>query len=105
MPVLSGRTIRSILFDLGDTLWSRKDLDVWQRVETASNTRAAALLRTCIASSGLPHLSLSDEELGKRLHASVHEHMRYAIRQNPHFEPNGGLAVVHALHKWGIELE
>src|SRR5207248_1205413 len=44
-------------------------------------------------------------ELGKRLHASVHEHMRYAIRQNPHFEPNGGLAVVHALHKWGIELE
>jgi HAD superfamily hydrolase (TIGR01549 family) len=92
------------LFDLGDTLWSRKDLDVWHRVEIASNSRAAALLRTCVPPSILPHLSPSDEELGRRLHESVEEYIRSAIRRNPHLEPNGGQAVVAALRKWGIDL-
>lgn len=105
VPALAGRTIRCILFDLGDTLWSRKDLDVWHRVETASNMRAVALLRTCLPSSALSHLSSSDEELGQRLHESVEECIRSTIRQNPHFEPNGGQTVVSALRKWDIELD
>jgi HAD superfamily hydrolase (TIGR01509 family) len=105
MPALTGRTIRCILFDLGDTLWSRRDLDVWRRVETASNMRAAALLRTCVAPSVLSHLSASDEELGKRLHETIEADIREAIRQNPYIEPDGGQAVVHALHKWGIHLD
>jgi FMN phosphatase YigB (HAD superfamily) len=105
MPVLTGRTIRCILFDLGDTLWSRKDLDVWRRVETASNMRAASLLRTCVAPSVLPHFSASDEELGQRLHEAIEAYIREAIRQNPYLEPDCGQAVVHALHKWGIHLD
>ncbi len=105
MPVLTGRTIRSILFDLGDTLWSRNDLDVWHRVETASNMRAAALLRTCVAPSVVSHLSASDEELGKHLHEAIEADIREAIRQNPYLEPDGGQAVVHALRKWGIHLD
>ncbi|GAC1380140.1 MAG: hypothetical protein NVSMB33_05890 [Ktedonobacteraceae bacterium] len=101
IPALTGRTIRCILFDLGDTLWSRKDMVAWQQMENASDTRAAALLRTYVASPVL--LDMPDTELGKRLHKAVDTCMRNAIRQEPYLEPNGGLAVVQALQQWGIE--
>jgi HAD superfamily hydrolase (TIGR01509 family) len=101
IPALSGRTVRCILFDLGDTLWSRKDMAVWEQVENASNTRAAALLKEYVTSPSL--LNVDEAVLGKRLRESVDECLRNAIREEPDLEPHGGLAIVQVLHQWGIE--
>ncbi|HVB24238.1 MAG TPA: HAD-IA family hydrolase [Ktedonobacteraceae bacterium] len=101
IPALAERTIRCILFDLGDTLWSRKDLAVWQRMEYDANDRAVALLRTCTDASRLPELD--DTALGKRFRKSVEKHLRTLVRQNLELEPEGAVAVAHALQQWGIE--
>lgn len=100
LSALTGRTIRCILFDLGDTLWSRKDMTVWQRMETAANEQAAAFLRKYISSSFL--LSLTDVELGARLHEAIDEQIRTFIRQEPELEPNSELAVAQVLEHWHI---
>jgi HAD superfamily hydrolase (TIGR01509 family) len=101
IPALTGRIVRCILFDLGDTLWSRKDLNVWERVETESNLRAVALLRKCVAAKFLP--GMTDIELGKRLRESVDERLRNTIRQDPDLEPDGGPVIVQVLLHWGTE--
>src|SRR5438067_2624419 len=101
IPALAGRTVRCILFDLGDTLWSRKDMVVWERMENASNVRAVAVLRKCVISPSLPNLD--EVALGKRLRESVDEHLRNLIRQEPGLEPRGGLAIVQVLQQWGFE--
>ncbi len=102
VPALHGRTIRCILFDLGDTLWSRKDASVWQRMEGASNQRAVALLRQYIAPALLP--ALDDETLGQRLRDALNEQVRAAIRLDPMHEPDCALAIVQGLRGWGIEI-
>ncbi len=100
LPALSGRSIRCILFDLGDTLWSRKDMAAWQRMEEDAHIRAAVRLRQLVAS---PFLSARNEvELGKRLREAVEENLRIMICQEPDFEPDGGLAVIRTLASWGI---
>lgn len=101
VPALRGRTIRCILFDLGDTLWSRQDASVWQRMEGASNQRAVALLRQHVASTLLP--ALDDKTLGQRLRDALDEQVRTAIRLDPAREPNTALAIVQALRQWGID--
>lgn len=101
IPALAGRTIRCLLFDLGDTLWSRKDMVVWQQQENVANLRAVRLLRTFVATQHL--LDSSDEALGKRLRDAVEEHLRDMIRQEPDQEPNTGLAIVQVLRHWDIQ--
>lgn len=101
LPALAGRTIRCILFDLGDTLWSRKDIGVWQRMEYDANGRAVALLRTCTDASCLP--ALDDVALGKRLRKAIEKHLLTLVRQNLEIEPEGAVAVAHVLQQWGIE--
>jgi HAD superfamily hydrolase (TIGR01549 family) len=101
VPALNERIIRCILFDLGDTLWSRKDANVWQQMEGASNQRAVALLRQHVSPALLP--TPDDDILGQRLRDSLDEQVRAAIRLDPGREPNGALAIVQALRQWGID--
>ena len=101
IAALTGRTVRCMLFDLGDTLWSRKDMFVWEQVENASNTRAVALIRKRFGPSCLPQSN--EVALGKRLRESVDECLRDCIRREPELEPHGGLAIIQALQQWGIE--
>ena len=101
IPALAGRTVRCILFDLGDTLWSRKDMAVWERMENASNVLAVTVLRKCVTSPFLPNVN--DSALGKRLRESVDECLRNLIRQEPGLEPRGSRAIVQVLQQWGIE--
>lgn len=96
---LAGRTIRCLLFDFGDTLWSRRDLEQWRRMENASNARAAVLLRD-IAGDRWP--ALSDEVLGRQLHEAIDDQMRFLIRRQPYTEPNGGAVVAEVLRIWQI---
>lgn len=101
IPALAGRTVRCILFDLGDTLWSRKDLAVWQRMEYDANGRAVAILRTCTDASFSP--ALGDVALGKRLRNSVEKYLLTLVCENPEIEPEGAVAVAHVFQQWGIE--
>ena len=101
IPALAGRTVRCVLFDLGDTLWSRKDMAVWERMENASNVLAVTVLRKCVTSPFLPNMN--DSALGKRLRESVDECLRNLIRQEPGLEPQGSRAIVQVLQQWGIE--
>ena len=100
IPALAGRTIRCLLFDLGDTLWSRKDMAVWQQQEGAANLRAVAVLHKLASPVSLP--AISENELGHRLRYAVEERLRVMIRQNPDLEPSTDLAVVQVLQQWGI---
>ena len=99
--MLTGRTVRCILFDLGDTLWFRKDLVLWQQLENASNIRAVSLLTQLVDSAYLP--DVIDTALGQRLRDSVDEQIRIMIRQNPDFEPDCAYAVTQVLRQWGID--
>ena len=101
IPTLTGRTVRCLLFDLGDTLWFRKDLAVWQQLENASNVQAAALLRQTVAPVSL--LDRSDIALGQHLRDATDEQIRIMIRQDPGLEPDCAHAVVQVLQQWSIE--
>ena len=101
IPSLTGRTIRCILFDLGDTLWFRKDLAVWQQLENASNIRAVALLKQLVTSAY--QSDVIDTAPGQRLRDSIDEQIRTVIRQNPDFEPDCAYAVTQVLQQWGID--
>jgi len=99
IQTLAGR--RCILFDLGDTLWSRKDAATWNQLEVLANHRAALLLREHAGSQSLPHLD--DDTLGKRLREALDEHIRTLKRWNPEIEANGPLATLQVLQQLGIE--
>ena len=99
IQTLAGR--RCILFDLGDTLWSRKDAATWNQLEVLANHRAALLLRKHVGSQPLPHLD--DDTLGKRLREALDEHIRTLKRWNPEIEANGPLAMLQVLQQLGIE--
>jgi hypothetical protein len=101
IPSLAGRTVRCILFDLGDTLWFRKDLAVWQQLENTSNVNAVTLLRQFVAPTYLP--DTSKIVLGQHLRASIDEQIHILIRQNPELEPDCASAVLQVLQRWGID--
>lgn len=87
-----------MLFDFGDTLWSRRDLERWRCMENASNTRAAALLRSLAGHDSWP--DLSDGVLGRNLHAAIDERMNWLIRHQPYTQPNGGMVTMEVLRRW-----
>ena len=101
LPALAGRTIRCFLFDLGDTLWSRKDMHVWQQLETEANVRAVTHLRHCADAARLP--DLDDVALGQRLREMVDVYIRTHIQQDPENEPDVAAAIASVLHQWGIQ--
>lgn len=100
VPTLSGREVRCILFDLGDTLWTRKDKASWKHLEAVSNQRAAALLCQHIDPTSLP----TDDPvvLGNRLREAMEEQVRHRVRSNPEIEPDGISIVKKALKRVGI---
>jgi len=98
---LKGRVVRCILFDLGDTLWRRKDFKDWERLEASANQRAVALLRERVASQ-LP-ANLDDLALGLRLRDAFNQYVRTLIRRNPDIEPEGASVAMETLLQLGFE--
>ncbi len=93
--------MRCVLFDLGDTLWSRGDITSWERLEACANQRAVVLLRERVASQ-LP-ANLDDLALGKRLRESFSQYVGALIRRDPEIEPEGPVVAMETLRQWGIE--
>lgn len=99
-PALNGRTIRCILFDFGDTLWTRKDKATWYRLEQAANQTAVAVLRSHLPASYLP--ALDDSKLGLETRRAIDHAIREKKRQDPEHEPNFVALVQEALRSIGI---
>ncbi len=101
MPeALLGREIRCLLFDLGDTLWYRRDQASWDQQEEASNVYAIRLLRQRLS---LAHLAdLDDRSLGQRLRRTFDLAIGEAIRRAPLLEPDAGEVIASVLQNWGL---
>lgn len=99
-PTLNGRTIRCILFDFGDTLWTRKDKATWYQLEQIANQNAVALLRTRFSPNSLP--ALNDVKLGLETRRAIDHAIREKKRQDPEHEPNFITLVQEALRAIGI---
>jgi HAD superfamily hydrolase (TIGR01509 family) len=100
VPALSGRTIRCILFDFGDTLWTRKDSAVWYAQEQEANRLTVALLRSRVKAIHLP--ALDDGMLGDEVRKAVERQIRDFKRQNPEYEPDFIQMTLQGLRKVGI---
>lgn len=99
-PTLTGRTIRCILFDFGDTLWTRKDKATWYQLEQTANQNAVTLLRSHFSPAALP--ALDDIKLGLEIRRAVDHAIREKKRQDLEHEPNFITLVQEALRSIGI---
>lgn len=96
VPTLTGRAIRSILFDFGDTLWTRNDETTWRHAERAGNQRAIAVLRKHFAT--LP--TTDTTTFGDQLRRMAAKHT--SKMQPPGYEPDFALATLGALQELGL---
>ncbi len=99
----TGKTIRSILFDFGDTLWTRTDPLIWSQQEDAANLRTLALLRTQIEGA-VPALDAPHTDLltGRALRKAIERRIRDYKRLDPEHEPNFAHAACEGLQLFGI---
>ncbi|WP_189361911.1 HAD family hydrolase [Thermogemmatispora tikiterensis] len=97
--LVKGRIIRCVLFDLGDTLWYRKDQETWRRLEFAANCQAIALLRMHLESCSLP--DQDDVTLGRSLRVAFDAQTRARIRRDPSHEPDGAEIAMETLAQLG----
>jgi HAD superfamily hydrolase (TIGR01549 family) len=96
----SERNIRCILFDLGSTLWTRKEERVEQVCERIANLHAVlALFRH--AGSGF-HSEMDVDELGQLLRKNFERQIRVKTRQNVEYEPDFTLAAMDALQQLDV---
>jgi FMN phosphatase YigB (HAD superfamily) len=75
---LQGRTIRALLFDLGNTLWTYAQPPDWEKLEQEANLRISSILRnefafTTETDAGLLALS---QQFRTALVPTIKEHMR-----------------------------
>jgi HAD superfamily hydrolase (TIGR01549 family) len=99
-PSIAGRTIRCLLFDVGETLWTRINKETLRNLEHVSEQRAISILFQRIPAS--PHHPSNTFHLGKQLRHAVDEHTYRATRQKPGYEPDFALAAQQALHELGF---
>jgi FMN phosphatase YigB (HAD superfamily) len=98
--MIKGHRIRCILFDLGNTLWTRKDKSTLLSIEDTSNLNAVKVLRRFTSDK---ELSLMESRtLGALLRRSVERQIRFETRHNPGYEPDFVLTTMKALWKLGI---
>jgi HAD superfamily hydrolase (TIGR01509 family) len=96
--MINGRAIRCLLFDLGSTLWTRRE-DTAAQAERAAHERAGNLLRGAIGHKFFP--TLDDGALGALLYQTIGKHMRQERLLRPGYEPDSTLATTRALLELG----
>ena len=99
MPALTGRTVRCILFDLGNTLWAYKDRTMRKASEKIAQQQAVALLHSRFDPHSFP--DVDNDTLIDQLFEDVEQQM-YAPRPDMRVVPDIILAAVTALQKIGF---
>ena len=92
--------IRSILFDLGSTLWTSADKAAWLSLEQTSNLMAVKALLSFTNDKALS--SMETHTLGTLVRKAVEKRIRLEARHNPGYEPDFVLATMEALRQLGI---
>jgi HAD superfamily hydrolase (TIGR01549 family) len=86
-----------MLFDCGETLWTRNDKLVCHALEQVANWRALALL---YAQSGSQTIQIT----GEQLRSAVETRVRQLRNVTPEHEPDFALATLEALRQLGFSL-
>jgi len=97
---LRGRTIRCILFDLGNTLWTYVDQASLDKVENTVTQRAIDFLNQHLAPE--QQLKMTTVSYCKQLRAAIHAKIFELSRLHPKAEPDPALAVQEALLELGF---
>lgn len=100
VQTLTGRTIRCILFDFGETLWTHTDQATWHILEQTTNKQAIAILLEHLAHDTLT--STDTILLGKQLRQAVDDQTRLMRNQAPAYEPDPSLVTTEALLQLGF---
>lgn len=100
VPTLTGRTIRCILFDFGETLWTQVDQATWHTIEQGVNRQSAKLLLEHRAADVLTEEEL--DGLGNRLRSAVQTQVRSMAQQTPGREPDFAQATIDAVAQLGF---
>jgi HAD superfamily hydrolase (TIGR01549 family) len=95
---LHGRTIRCILFDCGETLWTHPYKDILQHEENIANQRTATLLHHSIDRKDFP--PKDDEAL--ELRATIYKLMNQFKNEHPYAEPDFAHVTTEALVQLGF---
>ncbi|GAC1399624.1 MAG: hypothetical protein NVS4B12_19070 [Ktedonobacteraceae bacterium] len=99
VPALEGRTVRCILFDLGNTLWTYKDRAMRNAAEKIAQQQAITILRSHVDPHSFP--KIDDTALVKQLFEIIEQQM-YAIRPHMRIVPDITSATVEALQTLGF---
>ena len=99
VPALEGRTVRCILFDLGNTLWAYKDRAIRKTSEKKAQQQAVALLRSRVDPRSFP--DVDDDTLIDQIFESIEQQM-YATRPDMRVVPDIISAAVTALQTLGF---
>jgi HAD superfamily hydrolase (TIGR01509 family) len=97
---LKGRTIRCILFDLGNTLWTHVNQACWDKVEQAATQRAIDFLSQHLMPE--QQLKVTTVAHGKQLRAAIRAKIFELSRLHPGAEPHPAFAVQEALLEFGF---
>jgi HAD superfamily hydrolase (TIGR01549 family) len=99
VPALAGRTIRCLLFDCGETLWTRREKPLLHALDQAAGWRALALLYMHFDPQDYPFAATLT---GEQLRKAVDSYVRKLSRQLPEHEPNFAIATAEALRQLGF---
>ncbi len=97
---LKDRTIRCLLFDLGNTLWTHVNQTSWDKEEQAATQRAIDFLSQYITPE--QQLKVSTSFHGQQLRAAIQAKISELSRLHPGTEPNPCYAVQEALLDFGL---
>ncbi|HEY4034398.1 MAG TPA: HAD-IA family hydrolase [Ktedonobacteraceae bacterium] len=97
---LKGRTIRCILFDLGNTLWTHVNQASWDKVEYAATQRAIDFLSQHLVPEQQSKVTTVTH--GKQLRAAIRAKIFELSRLHPGAEPHPSFAVQEALLEFGL---
>lgn len=93
------RRISCVLFDLGSTLWTRREEAVAQAKEQAYEMAGTILRRSRYEGTFSPMEAVA---LGRFIHKAVAKQLRQEKHLRPEYEPNFVLATLEALRQLGI---
>ena len=100
MPVLAGRTIRCILFDLGTTLWTDKEGFDELTQQRLVQQRVLPILHQHVAPQLFPHAD--DVTLAEHISQAIRQRVYELYLVNTRLEPDFASGVVEALQQIGF---
>ncbi|MBO0795981.1 MAG: HAD-IA family hydrolase, partial [Ktedonobacteraceae bacterium] len=97
---INGRAIRCILFDIGDTLWTRiSDTTALQQLEEQASRRALDILAQHLPPSTCP---ANDHALDKQLYKAIGNELHRQKKRQPLREPDMATIITAALLQLGF---